>query len=103
MSAMPSMATESVRRNKPTRCANRVTLRRSNRPLLDHLVGPGEQCWGYGEAERFSCCKINVQLVAIGLLDWKGIRSGSAYNLIDITRCLLCHPDAVRAEADQTS
>ena len=44
MSAMPSMATESVRRNEPTRMGPTRLIQCSKKvPLLDHLVGAQQQ------------------------------------------------------------
>jgi hypothetical protein len=44
MSAMPPIATQSVRRNEVSRCANSYLIRCSEKtPLLDHLVGAGEK------------------------------------------------------------
>ena len=52
------MATDSVRRNEPTRCANT-----GHKPVsFDHLVGAGEQHGRYLEPERLCGIAIDEQL-----------------------------------------
>jgi hypothetical protein len=42
MSAMPPIATQSVRRNEASRCANKRHMRRNKSRSLNHLVGASE-------------------------------------------------------------
>jgi hypothetical protein len=63
MSAMPLIATESVRRNEPKRCA--ITGREQSQqgsPLFDHLVGAREQRRRQLEAERLGHLEIDDEL-----------------------------------------
>jgi hypothetical protein len=64
MSAIPPMATELVRRNELTLCANRVLMHCSanRQSLFDHVVGASEQRWGHLEAERLGRLEIDDQL-----------------------------------------
>src|SRR4029077_17673486 len=68
MSAMPSIATESVRRNEPTRWA--ITGReqsQQNLRLLDHFIGAREQhtatrrvaSEGFAERKIMECRRVN--------------------------------------------
>ena len=68
MSAMPLIATQSVRRNEASRCANSDRTHCSkNEPLFDHLVGAREQAIWHGETERLRGLEIDHQLI----LGWR--------------------------------
>jgi hypothetical protein len=73
---MPSIATESVRRNEPTQCARtgREQMRQTtytNGPLFDDLVGAGEQRRRHFEPERIRGLEVEHQLVLGRCLHWK--------------------------------
>jgi hypothetical protein len=63
MSAMPSMATEFVRRNEPTRWATSgCEQSQQTTPLFDHLVGAGEKRTRKRDTEFRSGLEIKRQL-----------------------------------------
>ena len=60
---MPSMATESVRRNEPTLCATSGCEQSQQRsPLFDHLVGEREEIVGNLDTERLGGFEIDDKL-----------------------------------------
>src|SRR4029077_7573044 len=106
MSAMPSIATETVRRNEPTRWARRRHRKLFNhyrRASFDHVVGDGKHAWRYRQAECFRGLQIDHQLELAPLPDWKVGRFNSLNDLPDITAGFALHRPDVRAIGHQRS
>src|ERR1019366_8807174 len=75
-------------------------------PLVDQLIGSGEQRLWHGEAERFGGLQINNKLELGGLLDRNVARLCSAQDLINIvggTRPRRIHRNGVASASKRKS
>ena len=98
MSVMPSMATESVRRNEPTRWAKsdrEQTQQRACSALLDHLVGAREQRRRHVEAQRLGSLEVDHKLVFGRRLHRQVGRLLALEDAIDITGCAAVRVDRI--------
>src|SRR5262245_55758266 len=85
MSAMPSIATQSVRRNEASRCATSGCEQSQQiAKLFDHLVGAGEQHRGNFKTESLRGCQIDNEIELGRLLDRDVARLRSPQDFIDI-------------------
>ena len=86
MSAMPLIATQSVRRNEASQCAiSRHMLCGKPAPLFDHLVSAQEEISTDRQSERSRCFEIDDKLEFGGLLNRQVGRLRAFQNLVDIS------------------
>src|SRR5262249_24819881 len=85
MSAMPPIATQSVRRNEASRCAKTGREQMQQKKLFDHPVGADQEGLGDGQPERLRGRKVDDEIELNGLFDWKIRRLRAAQNPINIT------------------
>ena len=95
MSAMPSIATEFVRRNEPTRCAKSGRKQSEQTQLIfDHLVGSGEQRWRHRRGRALGGLRFKNSSAS------KSPRDARAPNARELAKPWRCPCGSSRSEAN---